>query len=105
GTVEVDYQLAINGIPVNPIEEKPLSVPSHDSTAGAALRFPLVDHGAARSESIAGVNSAMERQLVDTKEKSASFAKVFHSEAEHRQKNQHRINHYPRVPVRTSIRC
>jgi hypothetical protein len=79
-------------------------VPGHDSASWAALRFTLVDHGAARSQSIAGVNSAMECELIDAEEKSARFAEIFHREAEYGEKNQHRINHYPRMSVSTRIR-
>ena len=78
GTAEVNYRFTIVRIPTSRIEQEPLGMPSHDSASGAALRFPLVDHGAARTQGIAGVNSAMERKLIDAQEKSARFAEIFH---------------------------
>src|ERR1700687_5208798 len=85
GAAKVDNQFAAAVMP--------FSMPAHDSALGPAGRLALLQYGAARGERFAGIDSAMEFQIVHSQEQAASLAQVFDRESEHGQENQHRVQH------------
>src|SRR6266404_4835761 len=91
GAAEIDHQLAAAVMA--------LRVPTHDSAFGPARRLALVQHRAARAERRAGIERAMEFQIVDAQEKAARLAQVLNRESEHRQEDQHRVQYDAAVAV------